>query len=168
MKQMKSLILPFSALFVVPGLILLLTKSTMFGFNMFSAVFQVVVGSLVCLAGLTLVVTTIRMFVVIGKGTLAPWDPTTRLITEGVYAHMRNPMISGVLLTLLGESLFFGSLGILLWSAFFFLGNTIYFHYSEEKGLMRRFGDEYTEYRNNVPMWIPRMKPWKTTDKDEH
>jgi len=47
--------------------------------------------------------------------------------------------------------------GILVWAALFFVINTVYFHYSEEKGLESRFGDEYLEYKKHVPMWLPRL-----------
>ena len=30
----------------------------------------------------------------------------------------------------------------------------------EEEGLVKRFGQEYEEYRRNVPRWIPRLKAW--------
>ena len=161
MRQLKSLILPFSALVVVPGLMLLAARSSPFGINVYWLVAQVLAGSVICLLGLNLMVMTIRMFVTIGRGTLAPWDPTSRLVTGGIYAHVRNPMISGVLIVLLGESIMFGSPGIFLWAITFFVANTIYFHFSEEKGLEKRFGEEYLEYRKHVPMWLPRLKPWK-------
>jgi len=160
-KQFKSLILSASTLFVIPALILLLFRTTRFGINMFSPVVQIVAGSAICLIGVALVVITIRMFIIIGRGTLAPWDPPLRLVTEGIYSHVRNPMISGVLITLLGESLAVGSLGILAWAGFFFLINSAYFYFSEEKGLERRFGEEYIEYKRNVPRWLPRLKPRK-------
>ena len=70
-------------------------------------------------------------------------------------------MISGVLIVLLGESLLFGSLGVLAWSAVFFAGSTLYFHFSEERGLESRFGQEYLEYKKHVPMWLPRMTPYR-------
>jgi len=162
MRQVKSLVLPFSALVIISGLILFLSKRTPFGINMFSKAFQIAAGALICLIGLLLMVITIRMFILIGRGTLAPWDPTSRLITGGIYAHVRNPMISGVLITLLGEALVLGSAGILIWAVIFFVANTLYFHYSEEKGLEKRFGDEYLEYKKQVPMWVPRRTRWKT------
>lgn len=70
-------------------------------------------------------------------------------------------MISGVLITILGESFLFGSLGILIWAILFFTGNTVYFHYFEEMGLEKRFGKEYIEYKKHVPMWLPTFRPWK-------
>jgi protein-S-isoprenylcysteine O-methyltransferase Ste14 len=53
-----------------------------------------------------------------GKGTLAPWEPTQRLVVRGVYRHVRNPMISGFLFVLLGESLFTASLPLFWWFLF--------------------------------------------------
>ncbi len=60
-------------------------------------------------------VATIRLFVTVGKGTLAPWEPTQRLVVQGIYRHVRNPMISGVILVLLGESVLTASLPLFWW-----------------------------------------------------
>jgi protein-S-isoprenylcysteine O-methyltransferase Ste14 len=160
MKQLKSLVLPFVALIVIPILILVVSGSTVFGFNFFSPFIQVIVGLVACVAGIKLMVVTIRMFAELGEGTLAPWDPTRKLVTAGIYGRVRNPMIAGVLVILLGEALFLGSLGVFVWAIVFFVANTIYFHYSEEKALEQRFGEAYSEYRHNVPMWLPRLRPW--------
>jgi len=51
-----------------------------------------VVGAALIVVGLTLMVTTIRLFVTIGKGTLAPWNPTQKLVVQGVYRHVRNTL----------------------------------------------------------------------------
>jgi protein-S-isoprenylcysteine O-methyltransferase Ste14 len=120
-----------------------------------------VVGGLFLLAGLTLMVSTIALFVRVGKGTLAPWDPTRKLVIRGPYRHVRNPMISGVLAVLLGESLFFASLPLLGFFGFATLLNMIYIPLSEEPGLIKRFGEEYLTYCQHVRRWIPRIKPWK-------
>jgi protein-S-isoprenylcysteine O-methyltransferase Ste14 len=74
---------------------------------------------------------------------------------------MRNPMISGVLTVLLGESALFVSLPLLLWFAMVLAVNAVYFPLVEEPGLRRRFGAEYEAYRASVPRWIPRLRPWK-------
>ena len=52
----------------------------------------------------------------VGRGTLSPVDPTKKLVTSGLYRHTRNPMYVGVLMSLIGEALFFRSyqLGIFL------------------------------------------------------
>ena len=116
-------------------------------------------GVLICL-GLVLVVATIRLFVTVGKGTLAPWIPTQRLVVQGIYRHVRNPMISGVFFVLLGEAVLAASLPIFCWFVVFVVGNAVYIPLAEEPGLVQRFGADYEEYRRNVPRWLPRLRPW--------
>ena len=113
--------------------------------------------------GFAMWVWTVRLFARIGKGTLAPWDPTERLVIEGPYAHARNPMIAGVLAVLLGEALIFGSTAIAVWTAVFTAINHVFFLVYEERAVERRFGDEYRRYKENVPRWIPRRTPWRAT-----
>jgi protein-S-isoprenylcysteine O-methyltransferase Ste14 len=119
-----------------------------------------VFGVLLCLSGLSLFVYTVLLFRRIGKGTLAPWTPTQKLVVYGPYRYCRNPMITGVFFILIGESLFFHSPSILIWSGVFFLINTTYFILKEEPDLHKRFGDEYLVYKRNVPRWIPKLTPY--------
>jgi len=93
-----------------------------------------------------LLVATIRQFVTVGKGTLAPWNPTQRLVVRGVYRHVRNPMIAGVFLVLLGEAILAASLPLLGWFAFFVIVNAVYIPLVEEPGLVKRFGGDYLAY----------------------
>ena len=106
------------------------------------------------------------LFMNVGRGTLAPWAPPKKLVVIGRYCYVRNPMISGVLIALLGESVVFGSIAIFSWFILFFVINHVYFIHSEEPGLVKRFGSEYLSYRNNVPRWIPRLSPWKSKSSD--
>jgi protein-S-isoprenylcysteine O-methyltransferase Ste14 len=157
LKQLFSLILPFTVLVVVPFAI----ES-----NLVVAVdFVFVVGALLAAAGLLFLATTVSMFIRFGRGTLAPWNPTSKLIVSGLYSYVRNPMITGVLTALLGETLIFHSVRIFIWLIAFFIINSIYFVLSEEPGLVKRFGEEYLEYKRNVPRWIPRLKPWKLNNR---
>lgn len=43
------------------------------------------------------------------------------------------------------------------WSVLFIVVNHVYFILFEEPGLERRFGKAYTEYRSQVPRWLPRL-----------
>ena len=116
-------------------------------------------GAAVFLAGFALFAWCVALFARVGRGTLAPWDPTQALVAVGPYRHVRNPMISGVALMLVGQAVFFRSGPIGLWAAAFFVINHLYFVLSEEPGLERRFGDGYREYRRTVPRWLPRVRP---------
>jgi protein-S-isoprenylcysteine O-methyltransferase Ste14 len=120
-------------------------------------------GAVITAAGLTGLILTIRMFILIGNGTIMPWDPTRKLIVVSLYRHVRNPMILSVLTIEIGEAILFASYGIATLAILFFVVNTIYFIISEEPGLEKRFGKEYVEYKKNVPRWIPRLKPWIPT-----
>jgi protein-S-isoprenylcysteine O-methyltransferase Ste14 len=110
--------------------------------------------------GLALVVRTVSLFASVGRGTLAPWDETTRLVVRGPYRYVRNPMIGGVVATLVGESALFGSRPLLIWAAGVFTVNAVYMPLVEEPRLRRRFGEDYDRYRENVPRWLPRLRPW--------
>jgi protein-S-isoprenylcysteine O-methyltransferase Ste14 len=80
-------------------------------------------GGLLLLAGLVLVTWCIDLFVRVGKGTLAPWDPTSTLVAVGPYRYTRNPMITGVATILTGEAVLFGSWRLALWALTFIVLN---------------------------------------------
>ena len=122
----------------------------------------VLAGAALIATGLALMHRTISLFARAGEGTLAPWDPTRRLVVRGPYGYVRNPMITGVLCILLGETALFGSIGILVWAVLFVAINAVWFPLVEEPGLRQRFGEEYETYRRQVPRWIPRRTPWHT------
>jgi protein-S-isoprenylcysteine O-methyltransferase Ste14 len=119
-----------------------------------------VIGMPLITVGLVLIAGTIRLFASVGRGTLAPWDATSRLVVSGPYRYVRNPMITGVLLVLLGDAATFRSLPVLLWFGVVFAVNAVYMPLVEEPGLERRFGDEYRTYKAHVPRWLPQARPW--------
>lgn len=158
------LLLPFMVTVVIPCLVLWLTGPDTLGLWESAPATRFalpVVGLLFVGLGLVLLVATIRLFVTVGKGTLAPWNPTQRLVVRGVYRHVRNPMIAGVFFVLLGETMIAASLPLLGWFVVFVIINTVYIPLAEEPGLVKRFGDDYLAYKRNVPRWIPRLTPWK-------
>ena len=156
-------LLPGNVTIVVPALILALGPGPelAWGLGGALAVLAVAAGSALIVAGFSLWLWTVRLFSRIGKGTLAPWDSTSRLVVEGPYRHVRNPMISGVAAVLVGEAILLGSPGLVVLAAVFPVVNSIYFLSVEEPGLERRFGDEYRAYKRAVPRWIPRIEPWR-------
>ena len=156
------LILPFNALVVAPGVLLLAFRQTRWAHSLAApagAAFWV--GAVALAAGLALAVWTVALFVRAGEGTPAPWDPPRRFVVRGPYRHVRNPMICGVLLVLLGEGLLLGSWPIGALLAFFVLANLVYIPFFEEPRLAARFGEPYLEYRKHVRRWLPRLRPWR-------
>lgn len=120
-----------------------------------------VTGAVVFLAGLGLFAWCVLLFARVGRGTLAPWDPTRRLVVVGPYRYVRNPMIIGVLIMLGAEAIFLGSRVAAAWALMFFVINNIYFVLLEEPGLERRFGGAYREYKLAVGRWLPAAEPWQ-------
>lgn len=119
-----------------------------------------VLGTLAFAPGLALFTWCVLLFARVGRGTLAPWDPTRQLVVVGPYRHVRNPMITSVATMLAGEALFFHSPRIAIWMVLFVAINHAYFLLVEEPGLIARFGDEYRRYRDAVPRWLPRRRGW--------
>jgi protein-S-isoprenylcysteine O-methyltransferase Ste14 len=159
------LVLPFMAVLVIPRWLLNAYGGTARWPNPETWVLGHVLGALFLIAGFSLFLWTLYLFAARGKGTLAPWDPPTRLVVSGPYRYMRNPMISGVLMILAGETLVHGSLTLFGWFLAFLLLNQIYFVLLEEPMLENRFGDDYRQYKAAVPRWIPRFKPWEPISK---
>ena len=155
------IVLPGTALVFVPAIILTLAENSGVSYQ-FATPDQILfwLAFLPAGAGLGLAFWTVKLFKKFGHGTPAPWDPPKKLVIRGPYRHVRNPMITGALLILLAEALLFQSWPLSAWMVVFFIGNTIYFRFIEEKGLEKRFGDDYRKYKACVPRWIPRLQPW--------
>jgi protein-S-isoprenylcysteine O-methyltransferase Ste14 len=123
-------------------------------------------GVAILVLGLVFFATSLRRFASEGRGTLAPWDPPRALVVRGPYRYVRNPMISGVLLVLGGESLVLRSLPHAVWALCFFVLNGVYIPLVEEPQLARRFGASYREYCRHVPRVVPRLRPWLPERRD--
>lgn len=121
----------------------------------------VVLGMGSFIGGLYMLLSTLALFAREGKGSPGSWNPPRELITTGPYSFVRNPLISGILGTLFGETLLFGSIFVLMWFVLIWVVNSLYFPIAEEPALHQRFGRNYKDYKRNVPRWIPRLRPWK-------
>jgi len=78
------------------------------------------------------------------------------LVTTGIYAHVRHPQYLGFLLLTLGINFLWTTFSTLtLWPILALL----YYRLAkeEEKSIEEKFGEEYQDYRNTVPMFIPRI-----------
>ncbi len=167
MKPLRHLLaiglLPFVVTVVVPGYIIRVGGTPNLGWGLPTplGLLPTLLGCALVGSGVLLLYKTVALFATIGEGTLAPWDPPRRLVVQGPYRYVRNPMISGVLSVLLGEAVLLGSVPLLLWFLAFFAVNAIIMPSIEEPLLESRFGGDYATYKRNVPRWIPRPKPWK-------
>jgi protein-S-isoprenylcysteine O-methyltransferase Ste14 len=157
------ILLPLNAILGVPIILLLLFRglhpSWLWIFPM--NIVLTIVGLALIFMGTFLVIITTILFSKIGHGTVAHWDPPKKLVIRGVYRYMRNPMIFGILLTVFGEIVIFGSLSLVPYFLFLLIGHHLLFTKYEEPELIQRFGEDYLIYMKNVPRWIPRLKPWE-------
>ena len=159
------IILPGMVLVFIPAIILLIAKDSNFHHNITTPdQIRFWLALFIAVFGLIFSVWTVKLFRKVGEGTPAPWDPPKKMVIRGPYRHVRNPMITSVLIILFAEAIFFQSWPIALWMLIFFMGNMIYFSLIEEKGLEKRFGDDYRRYKANVPRWVPKLKAWKETN----
>lgn len=83
-----------------------------------------------------------------------PFEPSTALVTGGVYRYTRNPMYLGMVLLLIGAAILFGSLGAWIPIPFFIWIIQANFIRGEERFLEAIFGEQYREYKRKVRRWL--------------
>ncbi len=77
------------------------------------------------------------------------------LVTNGPFAIVRHPMYAGLILAALGSLLIYATWTTLLFVCFAAL--TTIRARREETTLAVAFGEQWQEYCQSVPMWIPRL-----------
>lgn len=115
-------------------------------------------GPALIVAGLALVVWSVRVQYGTGKGTPAPKVATLELVTQGPYAYSRNPMTLGALLLYLGIGVWMGSGVVVILTVIVFSGLLTFIYVHETRELAERFGDTYLEYRKRTPFLLPRWR----------
>ena len=104
--------------------------------------------------GLVVLLNCIIRFALAGHGTLSPIDPTKKLVTSGLYRYTRNPMYLGVLMILIGETLFFKSYHLGIYLLIIALIFNLFILAVEEPRLRKDFADEYRNYCSKVRRWL--------------
>jgi protein-S-isoprenylcysteine O-methyltransferase Ste14 len=160
---MSVVLFPVTVTLVVPALIVIPPGPRRPDLGAAATVGLVTVGCLLIAAGLALMIWTNVLFDRVGEGTLGLGNvmgEPVHLVVRGPYRHVRNPMITGVLCILLGEAAITASGSLLLWFAIFLTFMATAIRFWEEPHLVKRYGNEYVDYRRNVPRWIPRISTW--------
>jgi protein-S-isoprenylcysteine O-methyltransferase Ste14 len=95
-----------------------------------------------------------------GRGTGFPYDPPQRLVTNGIYAYISNPMQLGICLLML----FWGFALMNIWiSASAFVALFLFVVFKDICNGSCAIGKTdklWTTYQNEVPKWRLRRKPW--------
>jgi protein-S-isoprenylcysteine O-methyltransferase Ste14 len=79
------------------------------------------------------------------------------LVTDGVYAHVRNPMYVGNLLIVAGVAIAANSWATVLLGVPLGVFMYVCIVAAEEQYLLGRFGDAFRAYCRDVPRWVPRV-----------
>jgi protein-S-isoprenylcysteine O-methyltransferase Ste14 len=121
----------------------------------FWAGFRVLVGAALFAIGLAAYSYCSAWLIFFGKGPHVEFDPPKVFVASGPYRWVRNPVVITLLVTVLGEAIWFGSISILVLLA---VGLPLA-HYQvtriEEPRLKARFGASYEEYCRRVNRWTP-------------
>ena len=118
---------------------------------------QQIAGMVIGAAGAAVALWCVFTFASIGRGTPAPFDPPRRLVIQGPYRFVRNPMYIGAGLALASAALFYESLPLLVYAGLFLLATHLFVFGYEEPTLRRTFGQEYEAYCRQVRRWWPRI-----------
>lgn len=83
-------------------------------------------------------------------------DKTKRIIKEGVYSKVRHPIYSADIVLGWGIFFFYPDVRFLI-GAHLFMFVLLFWMKREEKALTEKFGDDYIEYKRNVPKLFPKI-----------
>ena len=110
-------------------------------------------GVVLILIGLGFNVVADRQFKRYGT-TIKPLQPSTALVTEGLFGISRNPMYLGMVLVLFGIAVMLGTVSPLVVIPVFTWWITVRFIVPEEQHLNTQFGRTFTDYRSKVRRWL--------------
>ena len=108
-----------------------------------------------------LIIAALWQFAREGGGTGFPYDPPKRLVCQGIYAHLSNPMQLGIVLLL-------GWWGVVLQSPVVTVSAPVaillFIAFSDVCSGVSNVAisdPRWQAYKRNVPAWWPRTSPWR-------
>ena len=119
--------------------------ATLFGWGEKGAMIEMFIGDLVLLLGVGLVIMGWKKIY---------QAKAEELVTDGIYAYIRHPQYTGIILATFGTLVHWPTLFT------FFLWPILVFAYwwlakKEERQMVERYGARYRQYQGKVPMFIP-------------
>lgn len=117
--------------------------------------YQGLLSLLMVLIGLTIIVIGVKTFHK-NDTTINPLNPSeaSNLVTEGVFSFTRNPMYLGMVIILLGVSIYNGVyIGVIILPCFIFYITEFQIK-PEEKAMEEIFAGDYTDYLKRVRRWL--------------
>jgi protein-S-isoprenylcysteine O-methyltransferase Ste14 len=121
---------------------------------------RIAFGVLLMAGGVALAISGRGTFVRFGTN-VNPYEPSSTLVTTGIFARLRNPMYVGLMFLVAG-------IGIALasdWTLVMLVAAALLFHFGvvkrEEHYLEAKFADAYRRYKSQVPRY---GWPWHRID----
>ncbi len=117
-----------------------------------------VIGVVLIAVGGIVVAWAFAQFVAEGAGVPIPGEPNSqRLAVGGPYRYVRNPLYVASVVAITGQALLLSRAVLLVYAAAFLAITFFLVHWIEDPALARRFGQQFEDYRNQVPGWWPRL-----------
>ena len=111
-------------------------------------------GVILSVAGAALALRSV--FLLAGRGR-PQRGPRPAFVIAGPYTRVRNPLLVGAIIALVGVALAMQSLALGLAAAGAAAAAHVWVVRVEEPRLRARFGEAYREYLARVPRWLPRI-----------
>jgi protein-S-isoprenylcysteine O-methyltransferase Ste14 len=126
--------------------------------------FLLYLGYGIVLCGIVIYGISTISFLVEGGGTPAIYftkklryligEEPQKMVSRGIYRFSRNPMYVAVVGTVVGEGFIWGSVAVLVYSAFLWLLFHLVVVFLEEPHLLKKYGNEYEEFLTRTHRWI--------------
>jgi protein-S-isoprenylcysteine O-methyltransferase Ste14 len=117
---------------------------------------RIVIGAILLAVSAGLAIPALLAFRAAGTH-VEPWKPSSAVVTDGIFAWLRNPMYVGLIVGLAGLSVLLASDWTLVMTAV--VAPVLHFGVvkREERYLEAKFGDAYRGYKARVPRygWPP-------------
>jgi len=117
----------------------------------------VIIGASIMIPGIILM---IKGMLDAGSETAAPSQETE--MYGGIYKYIRHPQTLGEMPMFFAIAFATNSWFLVLLMTAYVLIYTPIMLYFEEKDLVKRFGESYTQYQKETGMLFPKWKAWKT------
>src|SRR5215469_951018 len=118
-----------------------------------------VIGSGLIAVGGIVVAWAFAQFAAEGVGIPIPGEPNSRQLTVGgPYRYVRNPLYVASVVAISGQAMLLSRPVLLVYAAVFLAIAFFLVHWIEDPALAQRFGEQFEDYRKQVPGWWPRWR----------
>ncbi|MFX0023355.1 MAG: methyltransferase family protein [Candidatus Hermodarchaeota archaeon] len=133
-----------------------------FGFSVISLIIRLLLWFIVFVMGLIVVRKALMIFGIDYMGLVYIYYPEeSSLQNHEIYSVLRHPTYHSVMLFLIGSIFFRFSIYSIIYFLIFLIGINIHLKLVEERELIKRFGEDYINYKKSVPALFVRLKDLK-------